>query len=501
MNDSLSQQNVGFVSSQSGLLLSLSAIFITVYLLCNRGPFSKIPGPFVAKFTNLWEVYHARLGQRYMAVHKAHQRYGPIIRLAPNHISIADFAAIPILHGSGLQSLDKSPYYKAFISGEKASIFSTVDRKEHALKRRFYTGTFAPKTVKLYAPSVLHVLEKLSEKLDKQVIESKGQPVNLMIYLNYFALDALSTLAFGSSLGTLDRESDVLEGGSSEGIIKTIDEREHRGAVVGWSPFLQRWGHYMPDPFFWRGSHDSNELDRIARACIQERLSSGSENIDVLGHLIATQQKQHGDIDIDILVSEAITVLIAGTDATTNAMTAAVFLISTHPNVKEALRRELESALGKFGTPKIEGQISGLPYLNACVLEVLRYHSPTGMGLPRVSQGFEFRGHWFPAGTDVSVPTWTMQHDPIVFGPDPYIFRPERWIEDPSLIKFFMGFSSGARSCIGRNLAILELKMIVAVVFQKYDVEPQLQRLETVDKLMHKPTDESGWFTIKHRSV
>jgi len=82
-----------------------------------------------------------------------------------------------------------------------------VDRKEHALKRRFYTGTFAPKTVKLYAPLVLCVLEKLVEQLDSQVVKSKGQPMNLMMYLNYFALDALSTLAFGSSLGTLDRVS------------------------------------------------------------------------------------------------------------------------------------------------------------------------------------------------------------------------------------------------------------------------------------------------------
>jgi len=74
MNSSLSQQNTFFAFGQSVSLLFLSAIVFAIYWLRgDRDPFSKIPGPFIAKFTNFWEVYHARLGQRYIAVHKAHQ--------------------------------------------------------------------------------------------------------------------------------------------------------------------------------------------------------------------------------------------------------------------------------------------------------------------------------------------------------------------------------------------------------------------------------------------
>ncbi|KAK1220917.1 hypothetical protein PQX77_016296 [Marasmius sp. AFHP31] len=283
--------------------------------------------------------------------------------------------------------------------------------------------------------------------------------------------------------------------------MSNCEQREHRGAVIGWSPWLQRWAAWVPDPLLAQGKHQSNELDRIARQCILRRLQNPSDHVDVLGHFIQTQKQKGETPDVDVLVSEAITVLIAGTDASTNAMTATIHLISTHPSVYGSLRRELNAALGKCAVPTSDDQIANLPYLNACVYEALRYHSPTGMGLPRVSSGFEFRGHQFPPGIDVSIPTWTMSHEPTLWGEDSYSYRPERWIEDPSLSKYFMAFSMGARSCLGRNLAIMELKMAAACLFQRYDVEPRSPHLETVDKLMHKPTEESGWFRLRRRDI
>jgi benzoate 4-monooxygenase len=61
----------------------------------------KIPAPFPAAFTNLWLMYQARRGRRYLAVDALHKKYGKVVRIQPHHISIADPAAIPLIYGHG----------------------------------------------------------------------------------------------------------------------------------------------------------------------------------------------------------------------------------------------------------------------------------------------------------------------------------------------------------------------------------------------------------------
>lgn len=60
-----------------------------------------IPAPFPAAFTNLWLLYQCRRGRRYLAVDNAHKRYGPLVRIQPDHVSVADPEAIPIIYGHG----------------------------------------------------------------------------------------------------------------------------------------------------------------------------------------------------------------------------------------------------------------------------------------------------------------------------------------------------------------------------------------------------------------
>lgn len=60
-----------------------------------------IPGPFVAKFSNLWLLYQCRRGQRYLAVDQAHKKYGPLVRIQPHHVSVADDKAIQQIYGHG----------------------------------------------------------------------------------------------------------------------------------------------------------------------------------------------------------------------------------------------------------------------------------------------------------------------------------------------------------------------------------------------------------------
>lgn len=60
-----------------------------------------IPSPFPAAFTNLWLLFQARQGKRYLAVDNAHKKYGKLVRIQPHHVSVADADAIPVIYGHG----------------------------------------------------------------------------------------------------------------------------------------------------------------------------------------------------------------------------------------------------------------------------------------------------------------------------------------------------------------------------------------------------------------
>lgn len=194
-------------------------------------------------------------------------------------------------------------------------------------------------------------------------------------------------------------------------------------------------------------------------------------------------------------------------------MSALTYYLAKHPDVQHRLQVELDAhvpaQLSQEETEEQDGlvlppadvvvdyeHVKSLPYLNACIKEALRLHSAFGLGLPRIvppGKTFTFGGETFKAGSVVSVPSFTTNRAS-VWGTDAEEFRPERWLEDTSasLNKYYVPFSTGSRlvsnvfghicwgivtescvfrSCIGRNLATLDLLLITATVFRRYEVK------------------------------
>jgi len=76
-------------------------LFFLVPYLTSNTDIRDIPGPFAAKFTNLWLLLQARQGKRYKSVDEAHKKYGKLVRIQPNHVSVADESAINAIYGHG----------------------------------------------------------------------------------------------------------------------------------------------------------------------------------------------------------------------------------------------------------------------------------------------------------------------------------------------------------------------------------------------------------------
>ena len=82
-----------------GLVVLLTSYLYSYFV--TLGHFRDIPAPFPAQFSNLWLLYVCRRGSRYLVVDQIHKDLGPIVRIAPNHVSVADDSAIQLIYGHG----------------------------------------------------------------------------------------------------------------------------------------------------------------------------------------------------------------------------------------------------------------------------------------------------------------------------------------------------------------------------------------------------------------
>jgi benzoate 4-monooxygenase len=231
---------------------------------------------------------------------------------------------------------------------------------------------------------------------------------------------------------------------------------------------------------------------------VSQRLENPSERDHQLSKLQAGKDENGQPMGREELTAEALTQLIAGSDTTSNSSCAILYHLSNNPRIMKKLQAELDKVAEERREDAVHflyDEVKGVEYLQACIDEALRIHSTSAMGLPRIvpAGGSEVCGRWFPEGTTVSVPAYTIHRDPAVWGEDADVYRPERWFEQnkEAMNKAFVPFSFGPRSCVGRNLASMELLLLISTIVYRYDVMPLHPGapLETIEGFLRKPTE------------
>ena len=207
---------------------------------------------------------------------------------------------------------------------------------------------------------------------------------------------------------------------------------------------------------------------REKRAHVASLPKGGPVAADMLSMLVAARDEDGSALDEDELIGHVGVIFGAGHETSTNALAWTLFLLGEHPDAACDLIDELDSVL--HGSPPTVEQLGKLPLLDAVVKESMRVLPPVPLHPRIVAQDTELAGHFLPAQTELFLSIFHMHHDPAVFA-HPNRFDPSRWSKIKPSVYEYNPFSAGPRMCIGAAFAMMEIKIALAMLLQRFRVE------------------------------
>jgi cytochrome P450 len=205
---------------------------------------------------------------------------------------------------------------------------------------------------------------------------------------------------------------------------------------------------------FARYSRLQREADELLFELIDERRRAAEERDDVLAMLLDARHGDGSPMSGQELRDELVTLLVAGHETTASSLAWAFERLSRHPAVVDELEAELAAGNGEA-------------YLTATIYETLRRRPVLPNVAPRLVMRPVEIGAWsYPTGVALVPNAYLVHHDPSIY-PDPYAFKPERFLESPPGTYTWIPFGGGRRRCLGASFAMLEMKLVLRAVLKE----------------------------------
>ncbi|XP_004679029.1 PREDICTED: cytochrome P450 4A6-like [Condylura cristata] len=345
--------------------------------------------------------------------------------------------------------------------------------------RRMLTPAFHYDILKPYvglvADSVRVMLDKWQQQLSDQNPLDIFEPVSLM------TLDSLMKCAF-SHQGSVQTDR------SSQSYIQAIDNIKNLFFSRARNVFHQNDTVYGMTPE-GRKFHQACEVahehtDRVIRerkAHLQKEGElekiSGKRHLDFLDILLRARMENGDSLSDADLRAEVDTFMFEGHDTTASGISWILYALAAHPEHQHRCREELQSLLGD-GASLSWDHLDKMPYTTMCIKESLRLYPPVPGFSRELSKPITFPdGRSLPEGIIVSFTIYGLHHNPDVW-PNPEVFDPSRFAPGATRHSHaFLPFSGGSRNCIGKQFAMNEMKVAVALTLLRFELAPEPSRV------------------------
>ena len=406
--------------------------------------------PWIGPRLNLAKLF----GDPITYLTKLHGRFGPVATITGGDRAVVSalgpvYNQQVLLQGDQFLSLGAPftlPAGSASARLNRGLIF--MNGAEHRHHRKLVTPAFHKQRIEGYQQAMITTV-------DQQLAHwPTGQTVDLMPQLQRLVNGLINQVLFGLREG---------EDGAQVGALV------QRYVAHQFSPLVMLAPYDRPGLPFRRLLQEGITVDQALRQIIATKRAAGLAGNDILSLLI-NAHSEAGDgvrhsLSDDELIGHLTIFFFAAHDTTVNALGWTLFLLSQHPAILADLVDELDGTL--HGDAPTLAQLSQLPLLDRVIKESLRILSPFVMAIRASSAAFVLDGHGLPAGTQVCVSPALTHHLPDLYA-DPQRFHPARWETLSPPPGAYLPFGAGAHGCIGAALAMMELRIVLAMLLPRY---------------------------------
>ena len=320
----------------------------------------------------------------------------------------------------------------------------SMNGPQHRQQRRLIMPAFHRRTVETYHDAMVTLTAQM---LDSWKI---GQQFDLSLVMQRLTLFIASKVLYGL---------DAVEATERIGVML------RRWLALHESPMNFLLPYDWPGMSYRRLLRASEQFEAVFLELITWKRRHGEGQHDVLAMLLQARDEDGEPLSDAELVGQASILLNAGHETTSNALTWTLFLLSQHPSVLHDLRDELQSVLR--GSPPTAAQLAQLPLLDRVIKESMRILPPVCYSFRVSTAPFQIGPYELGKGTGLFFSQYTTHHDPTLYS-EPQRFLPQRWETiDPSPYEY-LPFGAGPRMCIGATFAMIEIKIVLAMIVQRF---------------------------------
>lgn len=348
-----------------------------------------------------------------------------------------------------------------------------------------------------YLPAQNQVADDFVDRLKK----NNFSPEQLSDEFFKFAAESIGTVCYNRRMGFLDE----VQTPEKTQLLESFKMALHCTfiAMIG----LERRYLKTADDAFYRQYEDAMKFIRKqsminvenVKAELNARLLDNEKNEKSVGNKLHEESNLlasmivNSKLDMEKILAIIDSMLIAGTDSTARNMAILFYNLAMNPLAQETAAKEVTGLIGT-DDPVTPATLAKMNYIKACVKESMRLNFPLSNGTERIlTNDTVLSGYLVPKGTSVIMSSSRMSLNPAHF-PDPFTFKPERWMREGTLAHgeptndhrrsafACLPFGHGARGCIGRRFAELEIYVATAKVLQKLQihVDPSYPGLDPI---------------------